>query len=110
MIFMRPHLRLLAACALALGLLLAAPAAAGLNARVVTAWSFTAPYGSFAESLALGPEGNLYASVTTWGDEADTGRIVAVSPATGTQTPFGEAIDVGLGLLTGVAFDDSGNL
>ena len=101
---------MLAAGALVLGLLLAAPAAANANARVVTSWPFTAPYGSFAESLALGPDGSLYASLTTWGDEADSGQIVAISPSTGAKTPFGESIDVGLGLLTGVAFDQSGNL
>ena len=100
---------LLAAAAAAVGLLVAVPAAAtplgGLQPTTVTSWEFVAPYGVFAEGLAAGPDGGLYASVTTWGDEVDTGQIVKVDPTSGAKTPFGESIDLGLGLLTGVAFD-----
>lgn len=80
-----------------------------LQPRVLTTWPFVEPYGSFAESAALGEDGRLYASVTTWGDEVDVGQIVRISPRTGDRTPFGPSIETA-GLLTGVAFDEHGRL
>lgn len=103
----------LAVVALALVAGVAAATAAplgGVQVRTVTSWGFAPPYGSFAEGMALGADGNLYASVTAWGDEVDMGQIERVSPTTGERTPFGQSIDVGLGLLTGVAFDGAGRL
>ena len=85
--------------------------AAGRTAppRLVTSWPWADPYGCFAEGLALGRDGNLYASVTTWGDEADVGQIVRVAPGEGAKTAVGPSIDTP-GLLTGVAFDQLGRL
>jgi sugar lactone lactonase YvrE len=88
----------------------AAQGASRPQARVVTAWPFNPPLGSFAESMALGRDGNLYVSLTVWGNKTDTARLFKVSPSTGARVPFGPAIDVGQGLLTGVAFDRSGRL
>jgi hypothetical protein len=98
----------LAVASLALVAGVAAAAAAplgGAQVCAVTTWDFVPRYGSFAEGMALGADGGLYVSVTTWGDEVDLGQIERVSRLTGARTPFGERIDLGLGLLTGVAFD-----
>ncbi len=104
---------LLAAGVLALALAATGSAATGssprLHPRVVTTWPST-PLGLFAESMALGRDGRLYASVTAWGETADVGRVVTVSPKTGHRTPFGPPLDVAGGLLTGVAFDEHGRL
>lgn len=103
----------LAVVALALAAGVAAAAAAplgGAQVRVVTSWEFTPPYGSFAEGMALGADGDLYASVTTWGDTVDIGQIERVVPTSGVRTEVGDSIELGAGLLTGVAFDDSGHL
>lgn len=85
----------------------AGPAAGrpSLRPRVVTTFAGA----SFAESLALGADGYLYASLTTWGDEMDSGRIVRISPRTGEQDAFGPGHETP-GLLTGLAFDDHGRL
>lgn len=99
-------------CGLALLAAAGAVAAAGKKepaVRTVTSWPFVDPYGSFAESLALGRDGKLYASVTTWGDVTDVGQIVRIDPRTGAQTPFGGMLE-SPGLLTGLAFDDHGRL
>ncbi len=76
-----------------------------LQPRVVT--SFDEP--SFAESLALGGDGYLYASVTTWGDESNGGQVWRISPRTGERTPFGPSLD-GAFFLTGLVFDNRGRL
>lgn len=83
-------------------------APAGL--RTVTAWPFTTPYGSFAESMALGPDGYLYVSHTTWGDDTNTGTIERVSPLGGTRSTVVDDFDVDSGLLAGVGFDARGRL
>ena len=77
---------------------------------MVTSWPYAEPYGAFAEGLARGADGNLYASLTTWGDEANLGQIVKVSPTTGARTPFGDSFGVGGGLLPGLACDAQGRL
>jgi sugar lactone lactonase YvrE len=103
------------ACGLAL-LSAASAATAGpgpggkkLDVRTVTTWPWVDPYGSFAESLALGRDGSLYASVTVWGDEVDLGQVVKIDPRTGTRKAFGDVLETP-GLLTGLAFDDHGRL
>ena len=111
---MKHHARLVAAVAAALlcGLTVSlAPARSGspLQPTTVTTWPWVDPYGSFAEGLALGPDVALYASLTTWGDESDTGQIVRIALPGGAQTAFGPAIATP-GLLTGVAFDSQGRL
>lgn len=100
---------LLALAVVALGLVAGVGAGAaaplgGTQVRTVTSWEFVQPYGTFAEGMALGADGDLYASVTTWGDEVDLGRIERISPSTGARTPFGLSIDLAAGLLTGIAF------
>ncbi len=86
----------------------AGPAArSSLKPRVVT----TLAVGSFAESLALGRDGSLYASTTTWSADESTpsaGHVVKISPRTGAQSVVG-SLDT-LGFLTGLAFDDRGRL
>jgi sugar lactone lactonase YvrE len=61
----------------------------------------TFPKGSFPESLAV-RDGDLYVSL------GFAGQVVKVTPA-GAQTVCG-AVSTGEGLLTGLAFDDAGNL
>ena len=58
--------------------------------------------GDFPESLAVDGQGNLYASLGFIGD------VVKVTPS-GRQQPVA-SLDVGDGLLTGLAFDPGGNL
>ena len=100
---------LLAVAVLALGLLVSAQASVGVasaapsHPQVVASWPFTDPYGSFAESMTLGANGNLYVSLTTWDDVNDVGQIVQVTPA-GAKSQYGESMDLGYGLLTGLAF------
>jgi sugar lactone lactonase YvrE len=86
-----------------------ARSASAYTRSTVTAWPWTDPYGCFAEGLALGPDGSLYASVTTWGDEIDLGQVVKVAPATGVKTQLGPTLQTP-GLLTGLAFDAQGRL
>jgi sugar lactone lactonase YvrE len=81
----------------------------GLSASAVSSWPWADPYGCFAEGLALGADGYLYASVTTWGEESNTGQIVRIAPIGGAKTAFGPSIETP-GLLTGVAFDAQGHL
>ncbi len=100
---------LLAVAVLALGLLVSAQASVGVasaapsHPQVVASWPFAPPYGSFAESMTLGTDGNLYVSLTTWGDVSDVGQVVKVTPA-GVMSPYGQSMDLGFGLLTGLAF------
>jgi glucose/arabinose dehydrogenase len=68
--------------------------------------------GSFAESLAMGSDGTLYASVTDFSAEGTSlgGRVWAIEPG-GTPVAFGPLFDTGTyGLLSGVAFDGQGRL
>jgi sugar lactone lactonase YvrE len=58
--------------------------------------------GDFPESLAVDGQGNLYASL------GFIGEVVKVTPG-GQQQPVA-SLDVGAGLLTGLAFDSGGNL
>ncbi len=65
--------------------------------------------GSFAESLAAGRDGALYASVTEWATEGpSTGQVRKIDPS-GSPTPYGTTLPTG-GLLTGLAFDGDGHL
>src|SRR5512140_3624122 len=64
----------------------------------------TGDYGSFAESMAADSHGNLYVSLTTWGEETNWGEIWRITPGGAKRvvaamdlTPFG--------MLTGVAID-----
>jgi len=83
-----------------------ATAAASSSPTVVT----TFPSGTFAESLTLGPDGTLYASLTTWGEVVNSGQVFRIGQ-NGAQRPFGPSIDVGpTALLTGVVFDSNGDL
>jgi sugar lactone lactonase YvrE len=61
-------------------------------------------FGSFAESMAADSQGNLYVSLTTWGEETNQGEIWRIGPdgrkhvvASMDLTPYG--------MLTGVAVD-----
>ena len=109
-----PVVTLLGALMLVLGLAgpggVAAAPGADPHARAVTSWPFVPPLGGFAESMALGRDGALYTSLTTWGKAADTARIVRVWPATGQRAPFGPRLQVGQGLAAGVAVDAHGRL
>jgi sugar lactone lactonase YvrE len=65
--------------------------------------------GVFAESLAVGPDGALYASVTTWARRG-IGQVYRITPD-GSQQPYGQPVALGgCGLLTGLAFDQFGRL
>lgn len=115
---MRRRLAALAATAVMVAGLAAAPAAAGVSPagasfptpRVVATID-PGPWGSFAESLARDARGNLYASVTDWMPEGvpNAGQVWRVG-RDGRQTPFGPSIDTGGGLLSGLAFGDDGAL
>lgn len=84
----------------------AAPYRHHLGVRVLTTFR---PNVQFAESLARGPNGMLYASVTTFGKNADRGQIWRIDKH-GAKTRFGPALRAGAGVLTGVAFDAAGHL
>jgi sugar lactone lactonase YvrE len=67
-------------------------------------------YGSFAESLAVGPGGSLYTSLTTWSPDEfspNEGQIWRIGPD-GKLRRFGPTLDVCL--MTGLAFGDGGRL
>ncbi|HET6876982.1 MAG TPA: hypothetical protein VFH38_05595 [Jatrophihabitans sp.] len=76
-----------------------------LHPRVLAAFRRDA---QFAESLTRGPRGALFASVTTWGQQVNRGRIYRIS-ADGARSQFGPALRTP-GILTGVAFDAAGHL
>jgi sugar lactone lactonase YvrE len=81
-----------------------------LNTHVRIVTTFPGGQTVFPESLALGPDGSLYASVTTWGTDVNTGQIVRIT-SDGKQKPFGPSINLGpTALLTGVVFDSSDRL
>ena len=67
--------------------------------------------GLFAESMAADRKGNLFASVTNWMPEgfSNIGQIWEIS-RDGGLSPYGPQLDAGGGLLTGIAFDDEGQL
>ncbi len=101
------HSIVLAACAVVFAM--AVPVAASANplgsARnapeqlpVITTFS----QGDFPESLAVDAHGNLYTSL------GFIGEVVKVTPG-GQQQPLA-SLDVGDGLITGLAFDSAGNL
>ena len=111
---MKRMLRALAFGALALLVIGVATAAGRTAARVpvrtVASWPFTPPYGSFAESMARGPDGSLYVSRTIWGDTTDLGVIERVSPSNGSRTTVTGPVNVDGGLFAGVTFDGQGRL
>jgi len=91
-----------AALLVALALVLpSAGAQSGLHHWTVT----TFPETFFVEGLALGPDGNLYASLTGF----ENGRIVKVRPTDGAQQPYGPEFGI-TSFLTGVSFDARGRL
>lgn len=100
---MRRHLLVVAAALLVAvaWVLPSAGAQSGLHHWTVTAF----PETYFAESLALGPDGNLYASLTGF----ENGQIVKVRPANGAQQPYGPEFGI-TSFLTGVTFDARGRL
>ena len=112
---LRALIPVLSCAAIALTLSAAARSAPATRAglppppHVVTSWPFTEPYGSFAEGMAFGRDGKLYASVTTWTDLTNVGQVVRISPSTGARTAFGGTLESG-GFLTGLAFDEHGRL
>lgn len=77
--------------------------------ETVASYSFVAPFGSFAESMAFAG-GALYVSHTTWGSTTNTGAIERVPLSGGAPTTVAAGIDTGNGLLAGVAFDPQGRL
>lgn len=83
-----------------------------LTPRVVATFP-TGDNGAFAESLAVDGRGRLYASVTTWAPDygcpgENTGQVWRIAPD-GTKSPFGPSFTVSC-ILSGLAFDDAGNL
>ena len=99
------HIRSALLAAFSVTLAVAAPVAAGASAQaapsklpVITTFSL----GEFPESLAVDGQGNLYASL------GFTGAVVKVSPGGQQQTLA--SLEVGGGLLTGLAFGPDGNL
>lgn len=76
-----------------------------LHPHVLTAFRHNA---QFAESLARGPGGALFASVTAWGKSVNRGQIYRIT-GDGTRTRFGPGLRTP-GILTGVAFDSAGRL
>jgi sugar lactone lactonase YvrE len=98
--------------ALAVVLLVALAAPAGASTavwqpRTVATFS-PGDYGAFAESLAADRSGNLFATVTSWGMEANVGEVWKITPC-GDMT-LAATVDVGPGMLTGIAFDAAGHL
>lgn len=75
----------------------------------IVSWPFADPYGSFAESMALGSDGHLYVSRTIWGDTSDVGVIERVS-LTGGPVREVARIDAGYGLVAGLAVDPQNRL
>lgn len=114
---MRRRLAALAAAAVVVAGLGAAPVAAGapkggapLSPRVVTTFD-PGPLGSFAESLARDSQGALYASVTDWMPDGvpNTGQVWRIG-RDGRRTAYGPSIDTEGGLLSGLVFGDDGAL
>jgi len=82
-------------------------AAVHLHTHLVTTFP-TGADGSFAESMAIAPDGTLYVAVTTWSASGwNAGQVYKVTPS-GRRTTFGPTITGGL--ITGLAFDPAGRL
>lgn len=96
--------------AVAAGAAVGARSTAISTPRTIASWPFTEPYGSFAESMALGRDGYLYVSRTIWGEETNVGMIERVAPSGGASAVVAGPIDVGGGLIAGLAFDATGQL
>jgi sugar lactone lactonase YvrE len=62
--------------------------------------------GTFAESLAVDRTGSLLVSLTRWGETVNSGEVWRVGP--GARRTLLATIDVGTGLLTGIACDSMG--
>lgn len=110
---MRRRITILAAAGLLLALTAAGPGVASarddpLAPRVVATFPGGHDYGSFAESLAVGPGGSLYASVTVWTDtDWNVGQLWRIDPG-GRMRQLGPDLDVGI--LTGLALARDGSL
>ena len=109
---------LLTAIALAIGMIApssvaaAGPATDGstknLHPRVIATFPTGYEFNSFAESLAVAPGGELYATVTIWKDgTSDVGKLYRIGPG-GRMRQVGP--DLAVGILSGLAFDDRGYL
>lgn len=87
------------------------PPVAGPLAPRIVATIPAGEAGSFAESMAADRKGNLFASVTDWMPDgvSNVGQVWGIS-RDGGLSPLGPQLDAGCGLLTGVAFDDEGQL
>lgn len=67
-----------------------------------------AEFGSFAESLAVAPDGSLYATVTIWKeDTSNVGKLYRITPD-GRMRQVGP--DLPVGILSGLAFGPDGYL
>ena len=76
--------------------------------RLIASFPTGYEYNSFAESLALSRTGDLYATVTIWQDATwNTGQLWRIMPD-GEMRQLGADLEVGI--LSGLAFDDAGNL
>jgi sugar lactone lactonase YvrE len=104
---MRLVLRAAALIALVAGINATAAAAPRTGILPAPSSTWTLPSGAFAESMVLGQDGALYVSHTTWGETTDVGEIYRV--AGGVATPYA-SIDVGSGLVTGLAVGPDGRL
>jgi len=81
--------------------------ALGMRVSTLPVLATFAPKTQFPEGLAIDRSGSLYVSVTTWGKtekDPNTGRVWRITPA-GKKTAFGPNLQLGGGLLTGVAVD-----
>lgn len=102
---------LAAAAATALGLAVPASGSPGGPEEGATLVARFGPRdASFAESVALDARGNAYVSLTVWGSDANTGRVVRVRPS-GEQARFGPRFALGpTRMLTGVTVDRAGRV
>jgi hypothetical protein len=73
--------------------------------QTVESWPFAAPYGSFVESMAAGPDGYVYVSRTAWGDASNTAVIERFRPGGGPITTVAGPFDTAGGLALGLVFD-----
>lgn len=105
---MRRLVILTALCAVLLALACAGAAAAAPAPTPPTFATFDpGMYGSFAEGMAADSHGNLYVSLTTWGEATNTGEIWQVAPS-GAMRLVASMDLTGYGMLTGVAVDRCG--
>jgi sugar lactone lactonase YvrE len=105
---MKRFVTILMLTALALALLATAAAASPGRACAPTPGTIATfspgEWGSFAESMAADSHGNLYVSLTTWGNDTNTGEIWRVAP-NGTKRPIASMDLTANGMLSGVAVD-----